>query len=223
MKKFLLEDIDDEDAGDLIPALEISFDIKFEEGDLDNVNTIRDIYDAILKKYSSINNNSCTSQKAFYLLRRELKSLEIYKGNLTPDTLTNQVFKRGRIKSVTNIETKSGLKLNILRPPYFVTTINFILLFIGLINWIFFDTIEGIGFTTFSILSFWMAFKLGTVLKYKSIRELVNHITSTNYSNIRKDKSINSNELEEILIDLFNDFGLTERPTLDSKFGWAKK
>ncbi len=223
MEKFLLEDIDSEDAEDLIPLLERSFDIRFEDTELIHVSTLRDIYDAILNKFTQTNTNVCTSQKAFYLLRKELKKLDIYSGELTLNTPTNVVFKKNRISTIKKLEGNSGLKLNILRPPHFITISNIVLLIAGLIIYVTYDKFAGFGMIAFSILSFWLSNKKGSVLMCKSIRELVNHITKTHYAIIRQDNNINPSELENILLDLFMDYGLTERPTLDSKFGWADK
>jgi len=223
MKDFLIEDVDNEDAEELLTQIERSFDFKFEKDDLINVSSIRDIYDVILDKFTSKKSTSCTSQKAFYILRKDIKALNIYTGPVFPETLIIHVLKKNRRKSVKLIETKTGFKLNLLRPPHFLTTINLIILALGLIDWIFYDTLTGIGITAISVFSIWISSRLGTVLKYGSMRELVKHVTSTNYSTIRKDSVINPNELGEILIDSFNDMGLTERPTLDSKFGWAEK
>jgi acyl carrier protein len=223
MKKFLLEDIDSEDAEDLIPLIELSFNIRFEDMELSHVSTLRDIYNAILGKFTHTHTDGCTSQKAFYFLRKELKKLDIYSGELTLNTPTKVIFKNNRISTIKKLEDNSGLKLNILRPPHFITIFNLISLITGLITLVTYDKITGFGMIAISIFSFWLSNKKGSVLIYKSTRELINQITRTNYARIRQDNIIKPSELENILIDLFMDYGLTERPTLDSKFGWADK
>lgn len=64
-----LEDIDILDVEDVIGKIEKSFQIQFYNNELIDVSTIGEFIDKILMKLSPENSQSCTSQKAFYMVR----------------------------------------------------------------------------------------------------------------------------------------------------------
>ncbi len=66
--------IDGEDLSELLEKVENSFDIKFDDTELANVGTFGQLCDHIANKIQLANIDDCTTQQAFYKLRKSFSS-----------------------------------------------------------------------------------------------------------------------------------------------------
>lgn len=93
MNDIELRDIDAEDIEVLLLKVEDSFDIKFAESELEYVRTFGEMCDYIRKKIQLDHVDNCTTQQAFYKLRKVIsKALSIDK--IKPDTLITEILSR---------------------------------------------------------------------------------------------------------------------------------
>ena len=116
MTNIELRNIDPEDIEDLLLEVEASFDIKFTDNELAHVRTFGDIIDHIKSKIKLVNTDDCTTQQAFYKLRRAIfTTLQIDKDRLTPDTLLQELLPRKTRKTgIESIEQALGFKLSLI-------------------------------------------------------------------------------------------------------------
>ena len=211
MKEFELKNTDPEDIEDLLVKVEDSFDIKFADNELAHLQTFGEMCDHIKSKLQLAQTDDCTTQQAFYKLRRTLISaLQIDKEKITPETLLVDLLPRHIRKSKTKqIEQDLGFKLSLLRPPHFVTgflVLLFLSSLIGLgIAWQF--GLAGLGL---SIGGLWLAAKIGNELDLKTVGQLAEKMTRENYLKSRRNpKTYNDNEIEKVLTDWFSsDLGI---------------
>lgn len=206
MANYELKNIDPEDIGDLLEKVEISFDIKFVGDELKNVMTFGQLCDHIVDKIQLENSDDCTSQQAFYKLRDAISSLfQIDGKTISPDIALADLLTRQNRRSLTKkLEKHLGFKLNILRPPYWLTGILTFILLGSLIGPIF-DWQIGLLGLVLSAGGFWVANKIGNELDLETIGQVVEKMIRENYLKSRRDpKTFNKNEVEKILADLFS-------------------
>lgn len=103
--------------------MEESFRIKFVDNELKDITTIGQLCDQIISKIEFKNTNDCTSQQAFYKLKNAISEvINLDKKSITPSTsLDNILPRKHRLVSLKKIENHIGFKLNILRPPNWVS------------------------------------------------------------------------------------------------------
>lgn len=221
--KYELSDIELQDIDDLLLKVEESFSIKFVDNELKDITTFGQLCDQIISKIELDNTNDCTSQQAFYKLKDAIsKELKIDKKSITPNTsLVITLPRKHRRKRLKKIENHIGFKLNILRPPHWVSgflAITFLLSFILIfIKWKF-----GLLGILFSIVGFWIANKTGTVLDQKTVGEVAEKMTRENYLKSRTNPStFNKAEIENLLTEWFcKEFELDKNDLKrESKFG----
>ncbi|WP_126973239.1 hypothetical protein [Gynurincola endophyticus] len=222
MADYELNDIDPDDISDLLIKIEKSFDIKFGHTELIYISTFGELCDHVINKIQLDHSDDCTSQQAFYKLREAIVStLQIDKEIITTDfSLAHILPKKNRHSLTKKIEDELGFKLNILRPPYWVTVTLFILLLASFIGLFF---IWKIGLTTllFSIAALRFANKFGNELDLETVGQVAGKMTRENYLKSRRTpKSFNRKEIEKILTDLFsNDLYLDKNElTREAKF-----
>jgi hypothetical protein len=205
MTFFELKNIDQEDIEDLLIKIEDSFNIKFNENELVNIQTFGEFCDVIKNKIKLKNSNDCTTQQAFYKLRSVLiKILIIDKANLTSDTLLTELIpKKSRKEKVKLIEQHLGFKLYCLRPPHLITNLLILLLLISLFGLFFsWQGLIGIGI---SFSGFWLASVMANEFNQKTIGDLVNKMARENYVKSRRNSNTyNKREIEKVLIELFS-------------------
>ena len=200
-----LDDIDSEEIEDTILEIEKSLKIEFAIDELQEVRTFGDLCDKVLKKIHYSKAKGCTSQQAFYRLRKlcvdELGIQDEHLRTATPLELI--LDRKNRRRSIKKIEEKTGLRIVELRPPNWISYLLAILMLIALIylfvNW----KIAALMLST-SILGFWIAEKLGNELESKTFGDFVKRITTFNYMDVRRlPNSVNVNEIEGLIRNLF--------------------
>jgi hypothetical protein len=222
MTDYELKNIDSEDIDDLLVKVENSFDIKFNGDELINITTFGQLCDQIANKIQLDNSNDCTSQQAFYKLRDAI-SLTLHMDNKTISTdfaLSDILPRQSRRLRTKKLEKHLGFKLNILRPPHWVTRSLAILLvasFVGLfIKW----PIGLLGFV-FSTIGLWVSNKIGNELDLQTVGQVAEKMTRENYLKSRRNPTtFNKSEIEKVLTAWFiDDLGLDKsKLTRDAKF-----
>ena len=206
MADYELKYVDPEDFGDILKKVETSFDIKFSGDELKNVMTFRQLCDHIADKIQLENSDDCTSQQAFYKLRDTISStLQIDSKTISTDFPLIDILPRLSRRSRTKkMEKHLGFKLNILRPPHWVTGTLVIILLASIVGLLFNWQIGLLGFA-FSIGGLWLANKIGNELDLQTVGQVAEKMTRENYLKSRRDpKTFNKNEIEKLLTDLFS-------------------
>ena len=208
MTDYELKNIAPEDIEDLILKVESSFDITFAKSEMAHIKTFGEMCDHITGKIQLDNLDDCTTQQAFYLLRNGVsKILHLDKTSITIKTkLADILPRKGRKFLINLIEEELNIKLNLVRPPYWVTSI----LFLTSLASLFFSWKIGVWGFGISIVGFWLSEKLGNELDLQTIEEVVRKMARENYLKVRRNpKTVNKEEIEQLLVDLFaNDLDL---------------
>ncbi len=216
MKTNKLEDYEIENMEDCIYNLEKMYNFKFENNDLENVKSFEEFCDLIIEKINLRNEESCTSQQAFYKLRESLIEAKIIeKGNLKTETELKILFPRKKRKAlIEKVENELNFKLDILKAPDFITMPLFIIGIVSFILLFFYWKIAIIGLSI-SFFGFYLCKRFGNELYLKTVKELVEKITSENYLKVRRDKNtINQKELKEIITNWVSENSFIDREKL---------
>lgn len=217
-----LKNIDAEDIEDLLAKVEVSFNIKFINDELIHIRTFGQLYNHISNKIQLENLDDCTSQQAFYKLRRAISTtLQIEHNKITPDTSINDLFPRNTRRSKMKIlEQHLAFDLDILRPPLWITNGLLLTLFLSFVA-LFFNWKLGFSGLALSILGLWLANKVANELELQTVAEIAKKMTSENYFQSRRNpKTFNKREIENVLTEWFtNNLGLEKGElTRDTKF-----
>lgn len=222
MNDIELRNIDTEDIEDLLLKVENSFDIGFADSELEHVKTFGEMCDHIRKKIQLDHVDNCTTQQAFYKLRKVIsESLSVDSDKIRPDTFITEILPRKvRRKRVKKIEQNLGFKIAILRPRKFVS--GFLLfLILGSFIFLFYKWQFGLTGLGLAIGGLWIAAKTGNEVDIKNIGELAEKMTRENYLKFRRNSdSYNENEIEMVLTDLFSlELGIDKsKLTREAKF-----
>ncbi|MFD1772129.1 acyl carrier protein [Sphingobacterium suaedae] len=217
-----LKNIDPDDINDLLIQIEKSFGIEFGDSELFYISTFGELCDHIVGKITYDSSNDCTSQQAFYKLRDAIVSTGQIdpKSISTNSSLMDLLPKERRRVQIKKWEQRLGFELNILRPPYWLSTTLVIILlasFVGFSN----SWQVGLAGLVFAIAGFWFANKIANELDIQTVGQLVRKMTRENYLKSRRNPTtFNKNEIEKVLIDCFsNDLGIDKsKLTRESRF-----
>jgi len=217
-----VENIDSEDAGDLLVKIEESFDIKFGDTELMHIKTLGELCDHIVNKIQLDNSDDCTTQQAFYKLRDAITSLfSIDNKIITTDfPLNNFLPRQNRSERIRDIENYLDVRLKILRPPHWVTKTLLILLLVSIVG-LFIKWQYGLLGLCIWFGGLWLSNKIGNELDVQTVGQLAEKITRENYLKSRRNpKTVNKNEIEKLLTEWFiNDLGLDKsKLTREAKF-----
>ncbi|MDH5475997.1 MAG: hypothetical protein OEX22_09930 [Cyclobacteriaceae bacterium] len=216
-----LKDIDPEDIDDILIRIEESFDTKFPYNAFENVMTFGDLVSAIEKNLASEHINNCTTQQAFYKVRKALNKMN-FKQEVKLDLELSIVFpKRGRRTRIKEFVGHLGIDVSILEPHKYLVNTNLLVLLSGVI-FLFFYPLIGVGIIGLSIFSLRVMNILGTELRVRNIRELTELLMNEKYGLSRSSDTINRKELWGVVESYFRPYDLTEKLTPDTKFEWAK-
>lgn len=224
MKHYVFDWEEVEDIEDLLNDIEKNFDIKFEANELAHVKTFDEFIDAIIDKLPYENNDTCTSQQAFYKLRRKIAALGIYDvKDLRPDTKLSEIFPYKR-KSVSFLEKMIGVDLavefNDVGPNVIAINILNALVIVSVLQ--LFETklwVMGLGIPV-AIIGYFIAFRSTKEYPIHTVRDLVNRIVTYNYMSCRRDKNtINRKEFKGILMERFsNGLGIEKEELSIARF-----
>ena len=207
MKIYKFDNADLENIEDLIPSIEKMYKINFEENELAELANFDEFCEKIVAKINLENVDNCTTQQAFYKLRKSIVDLGIAEKNeLNTETKLKEIFPRkNRRKIVKSLEKNIGFELNLINPPQIISISLFILILVSIV-FLFINFKVAILGIIISVLGFKLAYRFGKEIEMNSIRELVEKITTENYLNVRSDKNtINRKELKNVMTDWFAD------------------
>jgi positive regulator of sigma E activity len=204
MTDYKLENIDIEDIELVLQKVEDTFEFRFVSNELINVTNFGELSDAIMNKITLEHKQSCTTQQAFYKLNKVLTS-EFGLNGISPKTELSIIFpKNKRLKLIQKVERELNFKLSITEPKRIYTNLLLILFAISILSF-FYDykiALIGIGISVFGI---WITHKFGKELNLKTVGDLAKKMKRENYLKSRRNpESVNKNEIEQIIIDLFS-------------------
>jgi len=217
-----VENIDSEDAGDLLVKIEKSFDIKFGDTELMHIKTLGEFCDHVINKIQLDNSDDFTTQQAFYKLRDAITTLFCVdnKAITTEVPLDNFLPRQKRKEQIKDLENYLNVHLNILRPPHWVTNTLLILLLVSIVG-LFFKWEYGLLGLGISFSGLWFSNKIGNELDVQTVGQLAEKMTRENYVKSRRNpKTVNKNEIEKLLTEWFiDDLGLDKsKLTREAKF-----
>jgi len=212
-----LKNIDSDDIEDFLVKVETSFDIQFVGNELVHITTFGQLCDHIADKIQLDNKVDCTSQQAFYKLREAISSvLEVDNRTISPGlSLAGLLPRKSRRSTIQKLETHLGFKLNILRPPKWVTEILFIILIVSLFGFIF-DRQIGLLGIVFSFAGLWFVYKIGNEFDLETVGQVAEKMTRENYLKSRRNPmTFNKNEMEKVITDWFSDYFKIDKSKLN--------
>ena len=204
--------IDDEDfCMDIIPRIETSFGFRFDEHDLLHVRTYGEFCEAILAKLATADVADCTTQQAFYKLRKAFRH-HMPTVCIEPATLLTDILPAGghqRRRLVALIEAEMGFKLHLIGPSGAIVVSGCLLLVFSAIL-LFFNVFLGGAGLVLGLAILHIADKMGSRIQVKTIRDVVRHISSWNYRQSRRNHAtVNRREIIYQLKYIFtHDLGL---------------
>lgn len=200
-----------EEIEDLLKKVETSFSIRFFDNELTHVTTFGQLCDHITNKIQLDNAEDCTSQQAFYKLRDAISTLfQIDNKTISPGFPLREILPRqARRLRIAMLEKHLRFKLNILRPPHWLTITLAIILLASMIG-LFVNWQIGLSALLFSIGGLWFADKIGNELDLETIGQVAEKIKRENYLKSRRNpNTYNKKEIGKVLMDMFsNDLGL---------------
>jgi hypothetical protein len=203
-----LDQIDPDDIGDAISDLIRSLNLKIGKDDFRDVITYGDLCERILEKVEGEEAGNCTTQQAFYKLRRAFQSS--YSGAITANTPLILLLPSGRRRmGVKKAEHQLGFKLKILSPPIYLIVL-LLAAFIGSLVYVFFDWKTGLTALALSLIGFRISAILGNELDHETFGELVRDVTRRHYFLMRSDPTtVNRAEILQLIEDTFTqDLGI---------------
>lgn len=217
-----VENIESEDAGDLLVKIEKLFDIKFGDTELMHIKTFGELCDHIILKIQLDNSDDCTTQQAFYKLRDAITTLfSVDNKTITTDfPLDNFLPRQKRKEKIQDLEEYLDVHLKIIRPPHWVTTSLLILLLVSIVG-LFFNRQIGLSLLCVSFGGLWLSNKIGNELDVQTVGQLAERMTRENYLKSRRNpETVNKNEIEKLLTEWFiKDLGLDKsKLTRESRF-----
>ncbi len=200
-----LNTIDPENIGDILAKIECSFNIRFENEDLNQVKTFGALCDLVVTKIKLAHADSCTPQQAFYKLRNAINAKKaVDRCDLKPTTKLCELFPRDtRIEVVADVEEEMGLHMNLLRPKQGIVWAFALSLLLFITVSFVFSTVGYIGMVA-SITGLILAGKFGKELKVKTLGDLAEKIAREHYLKCRRDaQTVNRAEVAEKVRELF--------------------
>ena len=222
---FKLDNIDSEDFGDTLLKLEKSFGAKFADNSFKDAKTFGNICDIIELQINYTDEDDCTTQQAFYKVRKAVGLTQNYdEKNIEPQTKLEDIFPRSnRRQKVKAFQQSLGIKVNFLTIKNWLGW-TLVLCFLFSLIAFFFNWLIAISGLTFSTLATWTAYKFSKELSILTVAELTERISREHYSQTRRHSgTVNRKEIVKIIQDVFIADHLIDREhlTKDATLGWT--
>ena len=222
---FKLENIDPEDFGETLLKLEKSFGVKFAEFSFKEAKTFGDICDIIESQINLTHKDDCTSQQAFYKIRRAIALTQtIDERSIKLETKLTDIFPRSnRRENVKQLQQALGFNVDILTMKSWLVWTIFIGIIISLIAFFFSWQIAVAGLTFFNLLS-WILDKFSKELNISTVRQLTEKISREEYSLVRRQSgTVNRSEIVKTIQEIFIADHLIDKKNLtkDATLGWT--
>lgn len=192
-----------EDLDDILRRVETSFNIRFEPIDLEHVTTFGGLCDIIISKIRLTAASNCTSQQAFYKLRRALASVTP-EATIAPDSqLALLLPQPARRKLWREVESQLGFKLDILGASPAVFRLIFLAFPVSLLLFFFSPTVACLGLVLATLAAV-VAGETGTTLQVLTVRECVEKMAREHYLHSRSSPAtFNPLEVTRYVQELF--------------------
>ncbi len=220
-----LSDIDPEDFGDTLLKLEKSFGVKFADNSMKDAKTFGDICDSIESQINLTDKDDCTTQQAFYKVRKAISLTQNFDGkNIELQTKLEYIFPRSnRRQKVKAFQHSLGIKVNFLTIKNWLGW-TLVLCFLFSLIAFFFNWLIAVSGLTFSTLVTWTAYKFSKELSILTVAELTEKISREHYSQARRHSgTVNKCEIVKTVQDVFIADHLLDREhlTRDATLGWT--
>jgi acyl carrier protein len=202
-----LENIDPLDIDMLLEKLERSFYIKFDNTELKQVITFGDLCDLVANKVEGCNTNDCTTQQAFYKIRKAIVETRQYdKEALKTNTCLEELFPyKQRRQQIKKIESILGFKTRILQMKGWLLLL-LVSVFLASSVALFFSWPIGFGCMILSVIGFYISNKLGKELNLKTVGQLAEKISREHYNKVRRNPTtVNRTEITQKIKELFKE------------------
>lgn len=217
-----LNKVDPEDIGEVLIKIEKSFNISLDDTSCKDVKTFGKLCDIVVEKVKQTNNDSCTTQQAFYKIRNAINStISPPKELIKPQTKLSEIFPRdNRIEVIAEIEKEIGFQLNLLQPKQGIVGTFIFVLLASLVGF-FFQPVMALVGAIIAAAGLMLAGKFGKELKVKTLGDLAEKVAREHYLKCRRDAAtINRTEVTQKVKELFTADLYLEPSVLtrDSKF-----
>ena len=202
---FNLNNVDPEEIGDVLVKIERSFNIRLDDTSCKDVKTFGKLCDIVVEKVKQTNNDSCTTQQAFYKIRNAINStISPPKELIKPQTKLADIFPRDtRLQVIAEIEREMGFKINLLQPKQGIVG-TFLFVLVGSAVGFFYQPVMACIGVLVAITGLMLAGKFGKELKVKTLGDLAEKVAREHYIKCRRDAStVNRNEVAQKVKELF--------------------
>ena len=204
-QEFNLSSVDPDDLGDVLVKIEKSFNISFEDTSVRDVKTFGKLCDIVVEKVKHVNNESCTTQQAFYKIRNAINSTTAAPRELVkPQTKLEDIFPRdNRIVVINEIEREMGFQLNLLEPKQGVIAA-FAFILAASVAGFFFQPMMACFGLAIALSGLALAGKFGKELKVKTLGDLAEKVAKEHHLKCKRDAStVNRAEVAQKVKELF--------------------
>lgn len=205
MDNIKLDEIDPDDFTDSLLKLEKSFGAKFGNTSFKDAKTFGDICDAIKSQIDFIDSNDCTTQQAFYKIRKAINLTQANNGiAISPQSKLEDIFPRSnRRQKVKEFQQALGIPVNFLAMKGWLSGAIFIGYILLLVGCFFNLKIAIIGLTLLTMIT-WIANGFSKELDVSTVRQLTEKIAREHYSQARRHiGTVNKNEIAKTIQDVF--------------------
>lgn len=198
--------IDSEDLYlDMLPAIERSFDIKFTNSDFHKDFTYGELHSLVLSRLGQTPSNDCTTQQAFYKLRLTLRP---FTGavEIRPDSNLPGLLPADPRPAAAAVEAALQMKLKLVGMPNWAAITGTLSIVLSLVLF-FFSWQLALALLGLSIMGLDLASQLGRTLRFGTVRQVVEHMSTYHYQQSRRRPgTVNPREvaarLERLFIDM---------------------
>lgn len=206
-EKGILSSYDSLDVDELIFAIEKTFHLKFDERDFEKVKTYGEFENLVLNKIEGTEAEDCTSQQAFYKLRKILvDEFNITFEKINPKTQLKEIFPpKDRIKKVSILKDKLKTEVKFLKPDFTLSLISVILIILSF-YYFFNQFLLGLFLFMIGIFCVKIAQDFGKEFYAIDVGELSELMVKKDYKISRRNsETYNPKEVKEIIKDIFSD------------------
>jgi uncharacterized membrane protein/acyl carrier protein len=195
-----------EDVEEILIKIEKSFNSTFDVNEFNNAKTFGDFISIILSKINAENTDDCTSQQAFYLLKKAILEDNKIDTEITPQTELSDIFsKETRKEGIKNLEQRLNFKLDILIPKALIVRLLTLLIVVSIIGLFIRPTLGFIGIVL-SIILFELAYRFGVEFQFNTVGDVANKMIKTNYFKSRRHSlAANLEEIKKQIATIFEE------------------
>ncbi|MBS1526542.1 MAG: hypothetical protein JST19_12880 [Bacteroidetes bacterium] len=195
---------DSADIEAVLVRIEKSFNIKFDYNSLSEVDSYRALSNIIVSKIVLEQEDTCTTQRAFYLLRNAIAATTgADKCSIVPHSRLTKLFPRdNRLTAITGIEQELGFQINLLKPKQWIITL-FTITLLGSSIAFFYTWPLALAGCLASLSGLKLAGKFGKEIHLKTVGDLATKISRESYIKARRNATVNRNEIERKVKELF--------------------